>query len=173
MASKSTLLRRKQKQKGYVKYSNQRMEKFVRHLASGLSPLQAAKKAGYSEKYAQTRLYTTMKTSASFRELVDQYAKHSVGLIQNLYRVNLLPRAFNIDQNILAEMETDPQLAMKHPQTLARVHRIAGSLEDSPTVQMVHINTLNQLQLLQNQELDGLIPDKDSDDEVIEVIDVD
>lgn len=128
--NKSEALTKKKKDKDHVKYSNPRMRKLVSLLASGKQPVEAGLKAGYSENYCRTRLYSMMKTSNSFRELVEKHAKHSVDLIRNLYKVNLLPRAFHIDEKMLAEMEANPRLAMKHPQTLTRVHRIAGTLED-------------------------------------------
>ena len=136
------LNKRKKKDKDHVKYSNPRMRKLVSLLASGKQPVEAGLKAGYSENYCRTRLYSMMKTSNSFRELVEKHAKHSVDLIRNLYKVNLLPRAFDIDEAMLSEFEKDPKLAMRHPQPLTRIHRIAGTLEDQvPAMQFINIET--------------------------------
>jgi hypothetical protein len=123
------------------------MRKFVSELASGKPPVEAGLNAGYSENYCKTRLYSMMKTSNSFRELVEQRAEHSVGLIKNLYKINLLPRAFAIDDKMLDEFEKDPKLAMKHHQALTRVHRIVGTLEDEvPKVQFISQKTLINIQ---------------------------
>jgi hypothetical protein len=169
--SKSTLQRRKQAQKGYIKFSNPRMEKFVSGLASGKGVVEAGLAAGYKENYCRTRLYAQMKTSNSFKELVKRHAKHSVELITNLYKINLLPRTFDADEAMLQKIEEKPELGMKYPQVINRIHKVAGITEEVPAVQFVSIQTLNQLQVMQNEALSGLIDNKHDDDDIIEVSD--
>jgi len=169
--SKSTLQRRKQAQKGYIKFSNPRMEKFVSGLASGKGVVEAGLAAGYKENYCRTRLYAQMKTSNSFKELVKRHAKHSVELITNLYKINLLPRTFDVDEAMLQKMEEKPELGMKYPQVISRIHKVAGITEEVPAIQFVNIQTLNQLQVMQNAELEGLVDSKHDGDDIIEVSD--
>jgi len=152
-----TLAKRKKKDKSHVKYANPRMTRFVSELASGKGVVEAGLNAGYSEKYCKAGLYAMMKKSSSFRELVEKHAKHSVDLIRNLYKVNLLPRAFTIDERMLSEFEENPELAMRYPQTLTRVHKIAETFKDAPTLQFVNIQTLNALQITQESELEDII----------------
>ncbi len=155
----------------HVKWSNPRMEKFVSGLASGKGVYEAGVAAGYSEDYCRTRIYSMMRSSRSFAELVQKRTKHSVGLITNLYKVNLLPRTFSADEAMLQKIEEKPELGMKYPQVINRIHKVAGITEEAPTIQFVTIQTLNQLQVMQDEALSGLIDSKHDDDDIIEVSD--
>jgi hypothetical protein len=164
------LAKRKKKEANYVKYANPRMKRLVSELASGKPPVEAGLAAGYSENYCKTRLYAMMKRSDSFRQLVEKQAKHSVELIRNLYKVNLLPRSFNIDANMLEEFESDPKLAMKHDRVLARIHRIAGTLEDHPNpVQFIDQSVVLNIQAYVDAQQH--IYQKDKDEIEGEVVD--
>jgi len=167
---KKALARQRRKDKNHVKGSNPRMEAFVSGLASGKSVLKAGVAAGYTENYSKTRIYAMMRSSRSFAELVQKHAKHSVQLITNLYKINLLPRTFTADEAMMKKIEEKPELGMKYPQVISRIHKVAGITEEAPAIQFVNIQTLNQLQMVQNAALDGLIDSK-HDDDVIEVSD--
>jgi hypothetical protein len=169
------LAKKRKKKSDHIKYANPRMRKLVSELASGKPPVEAGLTAGYSENYCKTRLYSMMRRSNSFAQLVEQQAKHSVALIQNLYKINLLPRSFSVDERMISKFEENPELAMKHPQVITRIHRVAGILEDRPLIQHVNIGVLNQLQVTQENLLEGLVADKpressfEDGNEVIEV----
>ena len=165
-----SLSKRKKKDKSHVPYANPRMRKLVSELASGKPPVEAGLAADYSENYCKTRLYSMMRRSNSFAELVQRHAKHSVQLITNLYKVNLLPRSFSADEAMLRKIEENPELGMRYPQVITRIHRVSGILEEAPTVQFVNIQTLNQLQVMQNDALAGLVSDKDEDIIDVEVV---
>jgi hypothetical protein len=170
------LAKTKKKKPDQVKYSNPRMRKFVLGLASGKSIQEAGKAAGYSPNYYNSgRIYQNMKESNSFKELIGGMATHSVGLVKNLYKANLLPRAFKIDEKLLGEFERDPKLAMKHPQALTRVHRIAGTLEDEMKPiqfvdQKIALNIQSFLQLQQTIYKEAM-PSSRGESEEDEVVD--
>ena len=137
-----------------VKWSNERMRKFVSELAAGKSVQEAGATAGYAPNYVKTRIYTMMRTSDSFRQLVEQYAQHSVELIRNLYRVNLLPRAMVIDEKMLTEFEKNPKLAMRYPKPLDRIHKVAGTVADeAPSGVFPQIN-IQELQMMVQTRLE-------------------
>jgi hypothetical protein len=172
MSNKTKALSKRQKKdKSHVPYANPRMRKLVSELASGKPPVEAGLAAGYSENYCKTRLYSMMRRSNSFGELVQRHAKHSVQLITNLYKVNLLPRTFTADEAMLQKIEKNPELGMRYPQVINRIHKVAGITEEVPAIQFVSIQTLNQLQVMQNSALDGLIDNKYDGDDIIEVTD--
>ena len=148
----------------HVKWSNPRMEKFVSGLASGLEVREAGLKAGYSKNYVKTRIYGMMRTSKSFAQLVSQYATNSRGLIKDLYAVNLAPRAFNVDSKVVSKMEADPELAMKYPQSLTRIHKIGGTLEDQPVIQFVDLKVMNFIQQEHQKDLEAQFPGLCRDD---------
>lgn len=164
------LAKTKKKKSDQVKYSNPRMRKFVLGLASGKSIQEAGKAAGYSPNYYNSgRIYQMMKESNSFKELIEGMATHSVGIVKNLYKANLLPRAFKIDEKLLDEFERDPKLAMKHPQALTRVHRIAGTLEEEMKPiqfvdQKIALNIQSFLQLQQTIYPKAIVSNKDEND---------
>jgi hypothetical protein len=162
------LVKKKKKKSDQVKWSNPRMRKFVLELASGKSIQEAGKAAGYSPNYYNSgRIYQMMKESNSFKELVENMATHSVDLIRNLYRVNLLPRAFKVDEKLLDEFERNPKLALKHHQALTRVHRIAGSLEDEiKTIQYIDQRVALNIQAFVNHQ--QTLYEKDGDENEIE-----
>jgi len=157
--------------KGEVPYANPRMQRLVRELASGKGVVEAGLAAGYSENYCKTRLYTMMRRSNSFRELLEKQTKHNVKLITDLYKTNLLPRTFSADEAMIERIEEKPELGMKYPQVINRIHKVAGVTEDTPAIQFVNVQTLNQLQVMQNEALSGLIDIKHDGDDIIEVTD--
>lgn len=119
----------------------------------GLKPTKAARMSGYSESYSRFGIHRALRESKMFGEKLEQI----LGEMPSVYRQYCAARLFRIagiEDKALQKMESDPTLAIRHPQILRQLKVACGAMVDEHTPQaLIPVQVAIQIQnLLQDQQ---------------------
>jgi phage terminase small subunit len=109
-----------------------REQEFIKNLFLEPNPYQAAIKAGYSESYSVSTLYTRLK-NPKFQERIREYARsHEL--------VNSVPLIMRLENKALKYLEDKPQELPKFASILKQKKQIAGLLSQDVAPQQAMIS---------------------------------
>ncbi|MDY6839783.1 MAG: hypothetical protein SWH78_17635 [Thermodesulfobacteriota bacterium] len=106
-----------------------RHTKFALYYLLGLSPYQAALRAGYSPSYAKSNMYKRLAEGGCLRQEIERVLSKIPERYRQICQARLIA-VTDIEGKILERCREDPDKAMKHPQVLKQIKQTAGVLSD-------------------------------------------